>query len=66
MRITVDQKNRIKYKIKAGGFTIQGWCRIHNLDHKLFYRWLSGEPLFKNQIGNAFKRIVENNLGISL
>ena len=56
MRITKEQGIKIKKAILDRGYSITGFCRIHNISDRQFYAWLAGTNGYeRNGIGRHFQ-----------
>jgi transposase-like protein len=60
MRITKEQGKKIKKAILDRGYSITGFCRIHNISDRQFYAWLAGTNGYeRNGIGKHFQDITD-------
>jgi transposase-like protein len=60
MRITKEQGMKIKKAILDRGYSITGFCRIHNISDRQFYAWLAGTNGYeRNGIGKHFQDITD-------
>lgn len=60
MKITKDQGIKIKKAILDRGYSITGFCRIHNISDRQFYAWLAGTNGYeRNGIGKHFQEITD-------
>ena len=60
MRITKEQGMKIKKAIRDRGYSITGFCRIHNISDRQFYAWLAGTNGYdRNGIGKHFQDITD-------
>ena len=60
MRITKEQGIKIKKAILDRGYSITGFCRIHNISDRQFYAWLAGTNGYeRNGIGKHFQEITD-------
>lgn len=60
MRITKEQGMKIKKAIRDRGYSITGFCRIHNISDRQFYAWLAGTNGYeRNGIGKHFQEITD-------
>ena len=60
MRITKEQGIKIKKAIRDRGYSITGFCRIHNISDRQFYAWLAGTNGYeRNGIGKHFQEITD-------
>ena len=60
MRITKEQGMEIKKAILDLGYSITGFCRIHNISDRQFYAWLAGTNGYeRNGIGKHFQDIAD-------
>ena len=60
MRITKEQGIKIKKAILDRGYSITGFCRIHNISDRQFYAWLAGTNGYeRNGIGKHFHDITD-------
>jgi transposase-like protein len=60
MRITKEQGIKIKKAIQDRGYSITGFCRIHNISDRQFYAWLAGTNGYeRNGIGKHFQEITD-------
>ena len=60
MRITKEQGIKIKKAIWGRGYSITGFCRIHNISDRQFYAWLAGTNGYeRNGIGKHFHDITD-------
>lgn len=60
MRITKEQGIKIKMAIRDLGYSITGFCRIHNISDRQFYTWLAGTNGYeRNGIGKHFQEIAD-------
>ena len=60
MRITKEQGMKIKKAIQDRGYSITGFCRIHNISDRQFYAWLAGTNGYeRNGIGKHFQEITD-------
>ena len=60
MRITKEQGIKIKMAIRDLGYSITGFCRIHNISDRQFYAWLAGTNGYeRNGIGKHFQEITD-------
>ena len=60
MRITKEQGIKIKKAILDRGYSITGFCRIHNISDRQFYTWLAGTNGYeRNGIGKHFHDITD-------
>ena len=60
MRITKEQGIKIKKAIRDRGYSITGFCRIHNISDRQFYAWLAGTNGYeRNGIGKHFRDITD-------
>ena len=60
MRITKEQGIKIKKAIMDRGYSITGFCRIHNISDRQFYAWLAGTNGYeRNGIGKHFQDITD-------
>lgn len=60
MRITKEQGIKIKKAILDRGYSITGFCRIHNISDRQFYAWLAGTNGYeRNGIGKHFQDITD-------
>ncbi len=65
MGITQQQGRAIKKAIREHGYSITGFCRIHNLSDRQFYAWLAGTNSYeRNGIGQHFAKITHELCGI--
>lgn len=59
-RITKEQGMIIKKAILDRGYSITGFCRIHNISDRQFYAWLAGTNGYeRNGIGKHFQEITD-------
>jgi transposase-like protein len=60
MRTTKEQGIKIKKAILDRGYSITGFCRIHNISDRQFYAWLAGTNGYeRNGIGKHFQEIAD-------
>ncbi len=60
MIITKEQGMKIKKAIQDRGYSITGFCRIHNISDRQFYAWLAGTNGYeRNGIGKHFQDITD-------
>lgn len=60
MIITKDKGMKIKKAILDRGYSITGFCRIHNISDRQFYAWLAGTNGYeRNGIGKHFHEITD-------
>ena len=60
MRITKEQGIKIKKALRDRGYSITGFCRIHNISDRQFYAWLAGTNGYeRNGIGKHFQDITD-------
>ena len=60
MRITKEQGMKIKKAIQDRGYSITGFCRIHNMSDRQFYAWLAGTNGYeRNGIGKHFQDVTD-------
>ena len=60
MRITKEQGMKIKKALRDSGYSITGFCRIHNISDRQFYAWLAGTNGYeRNGIGKHFQDITD-------
>lgn len=60
MRITKEQGIKIKMAIRDLGYSITGFCRIHNISDRQFYAWLAGTNGYeRNGIGKHFQELAD-------
>ena len=60
MRITKEQGIKIKKAIMDRGYSITGFCRIHNISDRQFYAWLAGTNGYERYgIGKHFHDITD-------
>ena len=60
MRITKEQGMKIKKAIQDRGYSITGFCRIHNISDRQFYAWLAGTNGYeRNGIGKHFQDVTD-------
>lgn len=60
MKITKEQGIKIKKAIRDLGYSITGFCRIHNISDRQFYAWLAGTNGYeRNGIGKHFQEIAD-------
>lgn len=63
MRISREYGNQIKAALRMQGYSIVGFCRVHNISDMQFYRWLSGETSYtQHGIGERFHEITKDLL----
>ena len=60
MRITKEQGMKIKKALRDRGYSITGFCRIHNISDRQFYAWLAGTNGYeRNGIGKHLQDITD-------
>ena len=60
MRITKERALKIKRAILDRGYSITGFCRIHNMSDRQFYAWLAGTNGYeRNGIGKHFQDVTD-------
>ena len=60
MRITKEQGMKIKKAIRDRGYSITGFCRIHNISDRQFYASLAGTNGYeRNGIGKHLQDITD-------
>lgn len=66
MRITKEQGMEIKKAIRDLGYSITGFCRIHNISDRQFYAWLAGTNGYeRNGVGKHFQEIADKALDMA-